>query len=79
MQTNGITAWIVVPNTIQKMTFSIKDFCEQIYMKLRIWSYLIQKFLMENFFITFFMQWKVYREKEHEKLYFWRSTYNLVY
>ena len=34
------------------MKFSIKDFfskCDQIYWKLRIWSRLLKKFLMENF------------------------------
>ena len=41
--------------TAQKMKFSIKDFfskCDQIRRKLRIWSHLLKKFLMENF--TFF-------------------------
>ena len=38
--------------TVQKMKFSIKDFfskCEQIRRKLRIWSHLLKKYLMENF------------------------------
>ena len=38
--------------TAQKMKFSIKDFfskCDQIHRKLRIWSYLLKKSLMENF------------------------------
>ena len=38
--------------TAQKMKFSIKDFlskCDQIHRKLRIWSYLLKKFLIENF------------------------------
>ena len=38
--------------TAQKMKFSIKDFftkCDQIRRKLRIWSYLLKKSLMENF------------------------------
>ena len=38
--------------TVQKMKFSIKDFfskCDQIRRKLRIWSHLLKKFLMENF------------------------------
>ena len=38
--------------TPQKMKFSIKDFfskCDQIRRKLRIWSYLLKKSLMENF------------------------------
>ena len=36
----------------QKMKFSIKDFfkkCDQIRRKLRIWSHLLKKTLMENF------------------------------
>ena len=39
----------------QKMKFSIKDFfikCEQIYRKLQIWSNLVKKSLMENFFCS---------------------------
>ena len=39
--------------TAQKMKFSIKDFfskCDQIRRKLRIWSHLLKKSLMENFF-----------------------------
>ena len=38
--------------TTQKMRFSIKDFfskCDQIRRKLRIWSHLLEKSLMENF------------------------------
>ena len=38
--------------TTQKIKFSIKDFfskCDQIRRKLRIWSHLLKKFLMENF------------------------------
>ena len=38
--------------TAQKMTFFIKNFfskCDQIRRKLRIWSHLLKKFLMENF------------------------------
>ena len=38
--------------TAQKMKFSIKDFfskCDQIGRKLRIWSHLLKKYLMENF------------------------------
>ena len=38
--------------TAQKMKFSIKDFfskCDQIHRKLRIWSHLLKKSLMENF------------------------------
>ena len=39
-------------STAQKMKFSIKDFfsiCERIRRKLRIWSHLLRKSLMENF------------------------------
>ena len=42
----------VVITTTQKMKFSVKDFfskCEQIRSKLRIWSHLLKKSLMENF------------------------------
>ena len=38
--------------TAQKLRFSIKDFfskCDQIHRKLRIWSHLLKKPLMENF------------------------------
>ena len=38
--------------TAQKMKFSINDFsskCDQICRKLRIWSHLLKKSLMENF------------------------------
>ena len=40
------------PFTAQKMKFSIKDFfskCDQIRRKLRIWSHLLKKSIMENF------------------------------
>ena len=49
-------SWTVVldslHDTAQKMKFSIKDFfskSDQIGRKLRIWSYLLRKSLMENF------------------------------
>ena len=41
-----------ITDTTQKMKFSIKDFfskCDQIRRKLRIWSHLLKKFLIENF------------------------------
>ena len=44
-------------NTAQKMKFSIKDFfskCDQTHKKLRIWSHLLKKSLIKNFF---FVQW----------------------
>ena len=40
-------------HTTQKMKFSIMDFfrkCDQIHRNLQIWSHLLKKFLMENFF-----------------------------
>ena len=40
-------------STAQKMKFSIKDFfskCDQIRRKLHIWSHLLKKSLMQNFF-----------------------------
>ena len=44
--------WDGFTHTEQKMKFSIKDFfskCDQIRRKLRIWSHLLNKSLMENF------------------------------
>ena len=41
-------------HTAQKMKFSIKDFfskCDQIRRKLRIWSHLLKKSLIENFIL----------------------------
>ena len=49
------------PHIAQKMKFSIKDFfskCDQIRRKLRIWSYLPKKSLMEKS-LTFFVQWHI--------------------
>ena len=49
--------------TAQNMNFSIKDFvdeCDQIRSKLRIWSHLLKKFLMENFiYCTVISYWKL--------------------
>ena len=50
----GVLAWMVSPvsSTAQKKKFSIKDFfsiCDQIRRKLRIWSHLLKKSLIENF------------------------------
>ena len=42
----------LVPGTAKKMKFSIEDLsskCDQISRKLRIWSHLMEKSLMENF------------------------------
>ena len=44
--------WTTITLAAQKMKFSIKDFfikCDQIRGKLRIWSHLMKKSLMENF------------------------------
>ena len=48
----SIETVLLVIITAKKMKFSIKDFfgrCDQIRMKLRIWSHLLKKSLMENF------------------------------
>ena len=50
----SITATKLTTNTAQKMKFSIKDFfskCNQTRRKLRIWSHLLKKSLMENFIL----------------------------
>ena len=52
MLTNGSTEHRKDSNTAQKMKFSIKGFfskCDQTHRKLRIWSHLLKKSLMENF------------------------------
>ena len=44
--------WSVWNSSAQKMELSIKDFfskCDQIRGFLRIWSYLVKKFIVENF------------------------------
>ena len=44
-----------ISNTVQKIKFSIKDFfskCDQVHKKLRIWSHLLKKSLMENIFLA---------------------------
>ena len=51
-------------NTAQKIKFSIKDFfskCNQNRRKLRIWSHLLKKSLMENFF---FVRWNLHNKNE---------------
>ena len=51
-QTSVMKHPMKIHNTAQKMKFSIKDFfrkCDQIRRKLRIWSHLLNKPLMENF------------------------------
>ena len=50
----SFTTLLLYTVTAQKMKFSIKDFfrkCDQIRRKLRIWSHLLKKSLMENFFV----------------------------
>ena len=45
--------------TVQKMKFRIRNFfrkCDQIRRKKRIWSHLLNKFLMENFIFYTVMQ-----------------------
>ena len=46
-------------STTQKIKFSIKDFfskCDQIRRKMRIWSHLLNKSLMENFIFCAVLQ-----------------------
>ena len=48
----GLLTKAMNPNTTQKAKFSIKNFfskCDQIRWKVRIWSHLLKKSLMENF------------------------------
>ena len=55
----------------KKMKFSIKDFfskCDKIHRKLRIWSHLLKKSLMENF-IFCAVYWKIH----------WSSSRKIVY
>ena len=64
-------------DTAQKMTFCIKDFfskCDQIGRKLRIWSHLLKKSLMENFlFCAVFIPPEIVRKL----LFFWHcQRYN---
>ena len=74
-------AWMLSPSiTAQKMKFSIKDFyskCDQIRRKLRIWSHLLKKSLMENFIFCAVNQ--VF-QCERFKLYrwFWLLLYNVI-
>ena len=51
----------MVPNTSQKMKFSIRDFfskCDQICSVLRIWSLILKKYLMENFIFCVQCKWQ---------------------
>ena len=61
--------------TAQKMKFSIKDFfgkCDQIHKKLRIWSHLLKKSLMENF--IFCAVWAI-RNEFYTKPFICQSSY----
>ena len=56
VNTQARTSCGIIPpkkeNTVKKLKFSIKDFfskCDLIHRKLRIWSHLRKKSLMENF------------------------------
>ena len=64
-----IHAILFLSKTAQKMKFSIKEFlskCDQIRSFLRIWSNLLMKFLMENFF--FCKQIKKFKSTHKYKL-----------
>ena len=56
-------------HTTQKMKFSIKDFfskCDQIRRKLRIWSHLLKRFLIENLIfcaVSNIWDWAFYEHK----------------
>ena len=61
--------------TAQKMKFSIKDFfskCDQIRRKLRIWSHLLKKSLMENF--IFCEVFHIARKKLNTKIFIWAES-----
>ena len=69
--------------TIQKMKFSIKDFfsnCDQIRRKLRIWSHLLKKSLMENYAFSNSTISLSPRRKEcpESKNYGWLSSYKTL-
>ena len=56
-----------VTDIAQKMKFSIKDFiskCERIHRKLRIWSRLLKKSLIENFIFCAVAEQKLNRRAE---------------
>ena len=82
--------WEILPTLHKKMKFSIKDFfnkCDQLRRKLRIWSHLLMKFLMENFiFVQFYVNrtWNLSNDKgkyfklclklTHLRFTCWRTT-----
>ena len=63
--------------TAQKMKFSIKDFfskCDQIRSKLRIWSHLLKKSLMENFIFCAVSMIEIEKKKNQKyQVYFSRN------
>ena len=66
--------------TVQKMKFSIKDFfskCDQIRRKLRIWSHLLKKFLMQNFIFCAANIWRVLHlfEEHNYSPYFFKVSF----
>ena len=67
-----------IHRTAQKMKFSIKDFfskCDQIRRKLRIWSHLLKKPLIENFIFCAMLLWSYLLKKSlMENLIFCAST-----
>ena len=56
------------------MKFSFKYFfskCDQIHKKLRIWSHLLKKFLIENFIFVQCANYSV--ENSYNKIFFWQN------
>ena len=76
----GIFANQISTDNAQKMKISIKDFfskCDQIRRKLRMWSHLLKKFLVEIFFFcvqseTLF-EWKIDEFDQSNSL-FWQNN-----
>ena len=65
---------LVSPHTAQKIKFSIKDFFskwDQNRRKLRIWSHLLKKFLIENFIFVQCANYSV--ENSYNKIFFWQN------
>ena len=64
---------LVSQSTAEKGKFSIKDFfskCEQIHRKLQIWSHLLEKSLIEDFFFCSVQVQGLEKEKLR-----WTGTY----
>ena len=76
----GIFANQISTDNAQKMKISIKDLfskCDQIRRKLRMWSHLLKKFLVEIFFLcvqseTLF-EWKIDEFDQSNSL-FWQNN-----